>query len=186
MQLQSAGRLRALSRRAPQHLPLRHRHLPPMADADKTSGSRAVKPMELVGAGALALSLGALLGFSSHYFGAHQRQQEAQEPGPASYSAAADRAHPPARPARPPSKPPLPFSLLAAAGTAKELVEDGIDPRARLRLLPVAVGFARVVGCFCAAACWAGRLPPTLHLAGPEYPPFPPLPCRPRPWPPAA
>lgn len=62
-----------------------------MVDANKASGSREVKPLQLVGAGALALSLGALLGFSSHYF-----------------------------------------------GTAKELTEEGINPKTRLRVLPVA------------------------------------------------
>ena len=32
------------------------------------------------------------------------------------------------------------LTCLASAGTAKQLAEDGIDPRSRLKFLPVAVG----------------------------------------------
>lgn len=59
---------------------------PPLA------GPRQVTPLELVGAGASVLSLGALAGF-----------------------------------------------LGQQSGSAKQLAEDGIDPRVRLRFLPVAV-----------------------------------------------
>ncbi|KAL4438210.1 hypothetical protein ABPG77_010571 [Micractinium sp. CCAP 211/92] len=58
---------------------------------EKSGGSRDVTPLQLVGAGTAALSLGALAGFSSHYL-----------------------------------------------GTAKQLAEEGIDPRSRLKLLPLA------------------------------------------------
>lgn len=37
---------------------------------EKSGGSRDVTPLQLVGAGTAALSLGALAGFSSHYLGA--------------------------------------------------------------------------------------------------------------------
>lgn len=42
-----------------------------MADPTHGGGSRDVTPLQLVGAGASALSLGALAGFSSHYLGAY-------------------------------------------------------------------------------------------------------------------
>ncbi|PSC70484.1 ABC transporter substrate-binding [Micractinium conductrix] len=57
----------------------------------ESTGSRTVTPLQLVGAGAVALTLGALAGFSSHY-----------------------------------------------ASTAKQLAEDGIDPRSRIKFLPLA------------------------------------------------
>ncbi|KAL4448462.1 hypothetical protein ABPG75_005681 [Micractinium tetrahymenae] len=62
-----------------------------MAEPAQDGGSRDVTPLHLVGAGAAALSLGAVAGFSSHYL-----------------------------------------------GTAKQLAEEGIDPRSRLKFLPLA------------------------------------------------
>ena len=126
-----------------------------MGDADKTIGSRAVKPMELVGAGGLALSLGALLGFSSHYFGAHRWQQQVPEGDPDITQRSGEGGTPGgARRAGPPAEQVAP-ALVSAAGTAKELVEEGLDPRARLRLLPVAVGSC---SCGCFALPSASRL----------------------------
>ncbi|PRW45221.1 Bifunctional polynucleotide phosphatase kinase [Chlorella sorokiniana] len=74
-----------------------------MLDPQKPGGPRQVTPLELLGAGGLALLLGAGAGFFSHF-----------------------------------------------VGTAKQLAEDGIDPRTRLRFLPIAAKALAASSAVCA------------------------------------
>lgn len=74
-----------------------------MTDPQKPGGPRQVTPLELLGAGGLALLLGAGAGFFSHF-----------------------------------------------VGTAKQLAEDGIDPRTRLRFLPIAAKALAASSAVCA------------------------------------
>ena len=105
-------------------------------------------PLQLVGAGAVALTLGALAGFSSHYAsewlratfrGRLQRSQVASCSAP-SFAAATAAAVPAACSLQPHRRRGAPPCL--PAGTAKQLAEDGIDPRSRIKFLPLAVGVA--------------------------------------------
>lgn len=98
----------------------------------RAASPRQVTPLELVGAGAAVLSLGALAGF-----------------------------------------------LGQQSGTAKQLAEEGIDPRVRLRFLPVAVSAWR---CTAPAECLRAPRVPLSHARRclPPCPPPPPCSACPR------
>lgn len=115
-----------------------------MTEPQSAKSTQQVTPLRLLGAGTLVLSVGAAAGFGSHFVGTGGEVQEASG---ARLGAAC----------RTPPLPPLLcrcrctcrhsnffalFSLYCTPppeGTAKQLAEEGIDPRSRLKFLPVAV-----------------------------------------------
>lgn len=124
-----------------------------MPEPQQPGRTRKVTPLELLGAGGFALLLGAGAGFFSHFVGAPMVTklcmvlQQAATPVAVPAAAAATAAAAARNRRLEWQQPSFMLAHPTPAGTAKQLAEDGIDPRTRLRFLPIAVSLATAQLC---------------------------------------